>query len=146
MRIEEQVLRLDVTVDNSLGVAVLEGGAELAHVLGGDLGSVPALGLAAEILVELTLGRELGDEVDTRRIVEVAVKTDDVRVSEVRLDLNFALELVLDAGPLELLLEHYLDSNDITRNVLTSKVHIAKLAVAEITTDLEVLQLPCPLL
>ena len=71
-------------------------GEYLLNVRGGSL-LTEAMALG-QFLVQLATGRILENEVDARLVVEVAEQAQDVGVAQVRLDLNLAPELMLNAG------------------------------------------------
>ena len=98
--------RVAAPVDDVLGVAVLQRGRQR-----GDVRCRAALveaSLALQFLVQLTLTRELQNEVDARCVVEVAEEAEDVGVPQVTLDLNLAPQLVLHVRLLQLRLEQHL--------------------------------------
>jgi len=81
-----------------------------------DVDSASAFGKAAilhQLLVHLALAGEFEHEEDTVFVVEVAVKAEDVGVSEVLLDLDFAPDLLLNPGLDNLLLVEALEGKDV---------------------------------
>lgn len=62
----------------------------------------------AEDLVEFALSGKFEDQEHSFRIMEMAEKTEDIGMAEVRLDFNFAAELFLDAALGEFLFEENL--------------------------------------
>ena len=73
-------------------MAVGESVGHLVDVLSRDALLEPALRLLLEVLVKLALGRELEDEVDAALVIEISEKTENVRVTEVGLNLYFSPE------------------------------------------------------
>ena len=137
---DEQILGLDVAVDDVLLVAVGQGLAEVGDVPGRSaLGEPTAVG---QLLVQLTAGTVLEDEVDALGIVEVTEHAEDVAVAEVGLDLDLAAELVLDAGLEKLGLLQDLERNDVLGTFLASQVDGTELAAAEGLADLKVVEGP----
>jgi len=61
---------------------------------------------------------------------------------QVRLDLDLATQLVLDAGLLQLRLEQDLDGDDELARLLARQIHAAELARAERLADVEVVDRP----
>ena len=96
----------------------------------------------SQLLVQFSLPRVLDDEVDSLGVVEIAVKTEDVLVSQVALDLNLSAQLLFDLVLLQLALEQDLQSNDIAAPLFSREVDTAKLALAECATDVEILESP----
>ena len=108
---DEEIFGLDIPVDYVFGVEVDE---SVGHLV--DVDSTSAFGKAAvlhQLLVHLTLAGEFEHEEDTVFVVEVAVETEDVGVSEVLLDLDFASDLFLNPGLDDLLLIEALEGEDI---------------------------------
>ena len=108
---EKQILRLDVPVDDVFRMEVGEG---VCHLV--DIDGTTALREGAklcELLVELALAGELEHEENTLLVVEVAVEAQDIGVSEVLLDLDFATNLLLHAGLYDLRLVEALEGEDV---------------------------------
>lgn len=83
---QQQILWLDVSVDDMLLVAVPEGGGHLEDELRRlTFGESTLVG---QVLVELAVRRVLQDEINTLVVVEVAVHTQNVLVTEVGLDFD----------------------------------------------------------
>ena len=136
---EEQILGLDVPVDDVLLVAVIERAGHVEDVLGRfRLGEAE---LDGELLIKFSARRELEDEVDALLVPEVAVHAQNVPVHEVRLDLDFTPELVLDAVLLELRLAQHLQGHDVLVLARARQVDAAELAVAQGPAHLEVVEL-----
>mmetsp|Transcript_19211 Transcript_19211/g.42037 ORF Transcript_19211/g.42037 Transcript_19211/m.42037 type:complete len:275 (-) Transcript_19211:155-979(-) len=97
---------------------------------GGDVGRRALLAESSDhlqLLIKLPTGSVLQDKVDAVLVVEITVETQDVRVPEVRLDLNLATQLMLDVTLLQLGLEKNLESHDVLALLLTSEVNVAEL-------------------
>mmetsp|Transcript_100286 Transcript_100286/g.214872 ORF Transcript_100286/g.214872 Transcript_100286/m.214872 type:complete len:342 (-) Transcript_100286:8-1033(-) len=134
----ENVLRLDVAVDDMLGVTILD---RLHHLL--EVPSRPRLGECAAALqegVELPTWRHLQHEVDALVVVKVTVKPQDIHVPAVRLDLNLPSELMLHTVLNELLLVQHLKSEDEAGAALPGNVDRAELAGTEALPHVDVLQ------
>lgn len=103
---DHDVLGLDVPVEEFLGVHVVDGGQEVPDDEQRPVLAVPLLPL--ELGVELPLRAQLHQHVDVVVVVEAPVQLDDVRVAQVRLD----LELV-DEARQQLLLQDHLLGDDL---------------------------------
>ena len=77
---------------NLFAVAIGKSIGHLVDVLGRDALLEPTLGLLLEALVKLSLWRKLEDEVDPALVIEISKKTENVRVAEVGLNLDFSPE------------------------------------------------------
>ena len=75
-----------------LAVTVSECVGHLVDVLGRDALLKPSLRLFLQVFVKLPLRRILEDEVDTALVIEISEETENVRVAEVGLDLDFSPE------------------------------------------------------
>jgi hypothetical protein len=136
LAVDEEVLRLDVPVDDALLVAVVQRRRERTDVVGR-----PLLGKsfeALEVFVELATRGELEDEVDSALIVEVAVESEDVVVAKVGLNLDFASQLMLNAGLCKLRFEQNLQSNDVMAFLLPGKVDVSKLPATQRLANIKV--------
>jgi len=140
--VEEQVLRFNIPVDHFFAVAVSQGVRHLADVFGRRGVVEAAVGLFLHRLVHLAARRELEDEVDARLVVEVAEQAEDVGVAEMRLDLDLSPQLMLHLGFLQLRLEQDLERHDVLGRALPGEVHVSELALAERSTDVEILEFP----
>ena len=138
---KQQVLGLDVAVDDVLPVQVNQRVRHLVDVpRAALLGEASVLG---ELSVELSPARKLEHEEDALLVMEVAIEAEDVRVSQVLLDLNLAPDLLLDARLDDLGLVQALEGKDVIWFGLgTDHVHATELALAERATDVEVGQMP----
>jgi len=140
--VEEQVLRFNIPVDHFFAVAVSQGVRHLADVFGRRGVVEAAVGLLLHRLVHLAARRELEDEIDARFVVEVAEQAEDVGVAEMRLDLDLSPQLMLHLGLLQLRLEQDLERHDVLGRALPGEVHVPELALAERSTDVEILEFP----
>ena len=131
----EDVLRLDVAVDDVLAVEVAQGARHLGDVLRGlPLGEAV---LAAQVLIQLTLGGELEDQEDPLAVVEVAEQLQDVGVPQVALDLDLAPHLLLHPALSQLGLVQHLQRADEPARPLPRQVHTPELALSQWPPDLE---------
>ena len=108
---DEEIFGLNIPVDYVFGVEVDE---SVGHLV--DVDGASAFGKAAilhQLLIHLTLASEFEHEEDAVFVVEVAVETEDVGVSEVLLDLDFASDLFLNPGLDNLLLVEALEGEDV---------------------------------
>ena len=81
---------------------------------------------------------DIGARAGSHLVVEVSVEAQDVRVSQVRLDLDLPSQLVLHVRLLELVLEQHFQRDDVLASLLARQVHVAELAAAQRLTDVEV--------
>ena len=111
-----------------------------------DVNSTSSFGEAAvlhELLVHLTLSSEFKHEEDAVLIVEVAVETKDVGVSQVLLDLYFASDLFLNPRLYNLLLVETLEGKDIVGfDLCPNHVNVPKPAFTQRATDVKVIEVP----
>lgn len=128
--VEDDVLRLDVSVYDPERVDFVDSLADLSHDEG-DPGLGQRLSLF-ELMVKLSSSPDLQDDVDVECIVEAAVHLDDVRVIEVHLDLHLPYELIGDFLLMKQLLLDYLQGADEVGRPLPYKVHSPVLAVAQL--------------
>merc|ERR1719399_767532 len=135
---DEDVLRLDVSVDHMLRVAVPDGLRDLLEVPGRPgLGELPPV---REQVVELPARRELQHEVDPLLVDEEAEEAQGVDVAEVRLDLDLAPQLVLHPVADELALVQYFQGESEMGAALLCQVHVTKLSRTEASPDVDFLQ------
>lgn len=80
--VEEQIFGLDVAMNHMLCVAVLQRSSQRLDVLRRALLIERAMLL--KLLVQLALGSKLENQINTRRIVEVTVQSQDVGVAAAR--------------------------------------------------------------
>ena len=132
----EKVLWLDVPMDDVLLVDVLERLDHLPDVVRSFL--LRVLLLCFQVFVEFTLGAVLENQVDLIFVEEEAVELNNVRVSQMTLDLDLSPQLVLNAAFEKLLLEEHFEGDDVLAALLTGEVHVAKLATAEGLADFEI--------
>lgn len=140
MYTDQDVLWLDVAVHDVLLVEVLERRGHLRNVLG-SLPFWKAL-LAAEMLVEFAFACKFENQEDALRVVKVAEEAQNVGVGEMRLDFDFAADLLLDFALLDLRLVEDFQRADKAGRALLCQVHAAKLALAERLANLEHAQMP----
>ena len=77
---DENVLWLDITVDDVLGVAVVDGVGHLDDVASSSL-LIEALLITKEF-EEFTTGGVFDDKIDTCLVPEISIKSDDVWMAE----------------------------------------------------------------
>lgn len=137
----EEIFWLNIPVDYVFRVEVDE---SIGHLV--DVDGTSPFGKAAvlhELLIHLTLAGEFKHEEDAVLVVEVAVKTKDVGVSKVLLDLDFTSDLFLDLRLYNLLLIEALEGKDIVGfNLGPNHVNVPKPAFAQRTADVKVIQVP----
>lgn len=95
-----------------------------------------------EILVELATDGVLENQVNAGVVPEKAKQSDDVFVPQVGLDLYFSPYLVLDVILHQLLLVQDFERHDKITRFLPCKVHFPELALADHSSDLEVIDAP----
>lgn len=138
---DEEIFRFDIPVDYVFGVEVDE---SVGHLI--DVNSTSSLGKATilhELLVHLTLSSEFNHEEDAVLVVEIAVETKDVGVSQVLLDLDFASDLFLNPGLYNFLLVETLEGKDVVGlGLCPNHVDVPKPAFTQRTTDVKVIQVP----
>jgi len=138
---DEEIFRFDIPVDYVFGVEVDE---SVGHLV--DIDSTSSFGKAAvlhELLVHLTLSGEFKHEKDAVLVVEVAVETKDVGMSQVLLDLDFASDLFLNPRLYNFLLVETLEGKDIVGfDLCPNHVDVPKPAFTQRTTDVKVIQVP----
>ncbi|KAI0558939.1 Serine/threonine protein kinase [Gracilaria domingensis] len=94
------------------------------------------------MLVEFAFGGVFEDEKHAVIIVEVAKQAEDVRMSQMGLNLDLPPQLVLDLALEQLLLEQDFESDDVLGAFLACEVYTAVLALAQRLANLEVAELP----
>lgn len=80
------------------------------------------------LFVQLSLWCVLQNQEDPFGIVEEAVELENVLMPQMALDLDLSLQLMGNLRPDKLIFLHHLDCNNEARLLLTSKVHVTKLA------------------
>jgi hypothetical protein len=97
---DQYILGFNVSVHDMFLVQVLEGRSHLSDVLR----SLPfwETPFFAQMLVQLTLTSEFEDEEHSLAVVEVAEESENIRVSQIGLDLDFSPDLLLDFALLQL--------------------------------------------
>mmetsp|Transcript_31384 Transcript_31384/g.45953 ORF Transcript_31384/g.45953 Transcript_31384/m.45953 type:complete len:286 (+) Transcript_31384:190-1047(+) len=108
---DQKILRLDITVNYMLAMAVNQSLRHLLHVLCRTPFTETAT--ASEILVHFSKWRILKDEIDSLVIIEVTIHTENILVSEVGLNLNLSSQLMFHTSIQELFLPKNLQSNNI---------------------------------
>jgi len=141
---EQEVFGLDITMNDVLRVEVDQRIRHLVHI-----SRTPSFGKAClsftQLPVELSLSSELDHEEDAFLVVEVAIQPQDIRVAKVCLDFNFPADLLLDSGFDDFGLVEGLESDDVLGLGLgTDHVDSSEPALAERTTNVEVVQRPFP--
>ena len=91
-----------------------------------------------QLPVQLPSRRVLQNEVHPLLVVEIAEQPQHVAVPEVRLDLDLAPQLVLDARRPQLALEEDLERDDKAARALAGEVDGAELALAQGPADVKV--------
>ena len=138
---DEEVFRLNIPMNYVFGVEVVESVGHLVNVH-----STSSFGKAAvlhELLVHLTLAGKFKHEEDAVLVVEVAIETEDVGVSKVLLDFDFASDLFLNPRLDNLLLVKTLEGKDIVRfGLCPNHVNVPKPAFTQRTTNVKVIQVP----
>lgn len=108
---EEKVLGLDVSMNDVLGVEVRQ---RVGHLVDVDrAASLREATVLCELLVELALAGEFEHEKNALFVMEIAVEAEDVWMSEVLLDFDFATDLLLHSGLDDLGLVETLEGEDI---------------------------------
>lgn len=135
----QDVLRLDVSVDDVFAVAVTDGFNHLLHIP-----SCPPFGEARVLLekgVELSAGSDLQHEIDAVLVPKVIVQAENVRMPEMALNLNLSPELVLHPVPDELLFVEDLQSEDGAAAPFAGQIDGAKLAGTETAAHINIVTL-----
>jgi len=140
--VQEKVLRLDVSVNDFLAVAVGKRVCHLADVQGRLGLGKPAVLLFLKTLVELPTRCILQNEVNPALVVEITKQPKNIWVAKMGLDLDLSAKLVLYLRLLQLGLEENLESNNVLALLLSGQVDIAKLALAKGAPNVEVVELP----
>lgn len=136
---EQDILRLDIAMDDMFRVTVVQGMCNTSSVAGG---ASFIKGVHSQMFVQLALGGVLEDEKDSVVVVEEAEETKDVGVSQMRLDFDFASQLVFNLTFEQLFLEEHLEGDYVLGALLAGEIDAAVLALAEGASDLEVGEYP----
>lgn len=138
---KEQVFRFDVPMDN---VLVMEIHQRVRHLV--DVPRTPSLrerAVLAQLLVELAFARKLEHEKDPLLVVEVAVQSEHIRVSQVLLYLDLPPDLFLHPGLDDLGFVQRLEREDVSRFALGSDhVHSAEFTFSQRTAHVKLVQAP----
>ena len=107
--VDHDVFGLDVSVDDALGVAVVQGRKELLHITGGNSLCKCLVLLGGDLLEQLLALNELHDQVDVIGALVSFIIFDDVWMVERRQYLDLVTDCVY--LPCELLLTDCLNSD-----------------------------------
>lgn len=125
---EDNVLRLDVSMDNAQTMDFVDRLADLFHHKGN-----PSLGQGLsllELMVQLPSCPNLQNNVDVDCIAEAAIHLDDIRMVQKHLDLHLSCKLIGYFLFMQQLLLYYFQGTNEVRVSLLHQVHPAVLAVA----------------
>ena len=138
---EEEILGLDISVNDMLGMEIGKG---VGHLV--DVDGAASLGEAAvlcELLVKLALAGKFEHEKDALFVMEVTVEAEDVWVPEILLDFDLATDLLLYSGLDDLgLVETLEGENVVWLDLGANHINTAKLAFAQRATDVKVGEVP----
>lgn len=138
---QQQILRLDIPMNHMLRMEVTQ---RIGHLV--DIPRAPLLreaSMLGELLVQLALPRKLEHEEYPLLVVKVTVQTQDVRVSQVLLDLDLAPDLLLDARLHDLGFVETFERKDVLRLAFgPHHVHSSKLALAKWPANVKIGQTP----
>ena len=136
----QYVFWLDVPVHDVLLVKIFERCCHLSDVLRclpfGKLGFLP------KMLVQFSLAREFQYQKDPLAVVEVAIEPEDVRVSEVTVNLDLSPDLLFHLALLQFALVQDFECADKARRSLLGKIHPSKFAFPQRLANLEHSQMP----
>ena len=142
LHVEEEVLWLDVPVDDLHGVTV---GQRLGHLFDVLASSWLVKFLSLRLLktfVHLPTGSILKDQVDFCLVVKVSKETQNVRMSQMGLDLDLSPELVLHLRFDQLRFEEDFQCNNIFALLLSCQIHVSELPLTQRSADVKVFQCP----
>lgn len=131
----QDILRLDVSMDDMLSMEIPKSRCHLGNVVSGLPLWEPVL--ATKMLVQLALSGKLENQKDALAVMEVAIQLEDVGVPQIALNLNLSSNLLLHTTMLQLVLVKDLQSTNKTSGPLTCEVHASELSLSEWSTDLE---------
>lgn len=132
---DEDILGLDVTVHDVLFVQIFQCSSHLRNVLRSLPFWEPVL--LAKVFVQLTTASELEDQENSLAVMEVTVQSQDIRVSQVTLDLDLASDLLLNTALLQLRLVQHLERADEAGGPFFGQVHTTKFALSKRLSNLE---------
>jgi hypothetical protein len=118
-------------VNDTLGVEIFESRTQLVDKISRLVLRVPPMLLLLQIFVELSSWGIFEDQVYFFVVPEEPIHTQNIAVSQVRLNLNFTAKLVLNIRFLQLLLVQNLQCHNELRFFFPSEVDMSKLASAE---------------
>jgi len=135
MNADQNVLGLDVTMDDVLLVEVLQSRRHLCNVLR-SLPFRESL-FTTEMLVQLAFSGEFKNQKDTLAVMKMTEQTKDVGVCQIRLDLDFSPDLLLDFALLKFRLVQHLQSADKTRRSLSRQIYATEFTLTQRLANLE---------
>lgn len=138
---KEKVLGLDVSMNDVLGVEV---GKCVGHLVDVDrAASLREATVLCELFVELALAGEFEHEKNALLVVEIAVEAEDVWMSEVLLDFDFATDLLLHSGLDDLGLVETLEGEDVFwLDLRANHVDATEFAFTQRAADVKVGKVP----
>jgi hypothetical protein len=136
----KDVLRLEIAVDDVLRVAVADSVGNLTDALR-CVAAIKLFGIS-EDRKQFTARCIFHDKVYIRVVVEISIETDDVRVPQVGLDLDFATNLAFHVVFLDSSLVYDLKSHNKLGTNLPGEIDTAVLAVPERTANFEIAKEP----
>ena len=140
VKMDEDVLRLQVSVYEVFAVEVFQRPGDLVDVVGGER-VTQALQLR-EGFVELSVCSVLDHKVDVLVVLEPSVERKTVFVQDVGLDFDLADDLLLDVVGKYLLFGHHFQCTYVAAAFLTHTVDLPKLALTQSLPYLEIGELP----
>ena len=140
MDTDKDVFRFDVPVHNVFLVETLERCRHLRNILSRSP-FWKSIGLA-KVLVKFTFASILEDEEYTLVVVEMAVYSQDVRVSQIALYLNLPAHLFLHLSQLKFTLMEDFESADEACGPLPSKINTTKFPLSKRPSDFKHAQVP----
>lgn len=135
MDTDKDVFGLDITVHDMLLVEIFERGCHLSNVVRSLPFREPVF--LSKVLVQFTPASEFQDQKDSLAVVEVAVKSQDVRMTEVALNFDFTSDLFLHAALLQLRFVQDLERAYETRRALLCQVNPAELSLSQGLSNLK---------
>ncbi len=129
-------------MDNTLVVQVFERLDQLVNVVSGFSFSIALLTLCFQILIEFTSWSVLENQINFLVIPEEAIHAKNILMTEVRLNLNFSPELVLNIRFEKLLFIKNFEGNYKLRLLLSRQVDMSELASAKWFSNFKVVNRP----